>query len=84
MKTDPRHPSSVCCDPYMHVIMTAQLPNSHGVQLFVDLLNVLEVCDQLPHDGPIGQGEYLRVLQCSLASNTLGNLLCIPLDCISV
>lgn len=74
MNSDPRHSSSVCCDRYMHVIMPTQLPNSHCVELFVDLLNILKVCDQLPDDGPIGQGEYLRVLQRSHASSTLRKL----------
>jgi hypothetical protein len=32
------------------------------VQLLVDLVQVLKVCYELPHDGAISQGEDLRVL----------------------
>lgn len=50
--------------PAKHCFQPAQKPNRHPhlVQLLVDLVQVLKVCYELPHDGAISQGEDLRVL----------------------
>lgn len=48
--------------PLLDVHSRPRLGHSHAVELLVYRLNALQVRQQLPDEGTVGQGEDLRVL----------------------
>lgn len=41
----------------------------HGVQLLVDFIDVFKICNELPDHRPIGESEYLSILQDTQSSS---------------